>query len=59
MKLQLTDSAEIAGRVAELRADVLEVAARPENASMRERLAELVAILQGAIDQLGKLRRPN
>ena len=51
--------AMLAGRVAKLRIEVLEFAARPENANMREQLSEIVAVLEGVLDQLGKLHRPD
>jgi hypothetical protein len=52
------EAADIAGRLALMRAEVSEYAARPEYADIREELLETVAIFERVINQLAR-PRPN
>jgi hypothetical protein len=48
------DPAQLAGRLAEMRAEVREYAALPENADIRERLLETMPILERMINELAR-----
>jgi len=50
----ISDAAQLAGRLAEMRAEVRDYAANSENAAIREQLLEMVAVFERIIDQLAK-----
>jgi hypothetical protein len=52
----VTDTAQVAGRLAIIRAEVREYSARPQNADIREQLLETMAIFERVINQLAKPR---
>jgi hypothetical protein len=51
-----TSAALLAGRLAEMRAEVRQFCERPENADIRDQLLETVAIFERVINQLAKPR---
>ena len=52
---RLKDPALLAGRIAEIRAEVLAFSTQPENKEIREELLAAVASLEGVIDRIARL----
>ena len=51
---RLGDPALLAGRIAEIRAEVRAFSTQPENAHIREQLLETIAILEQIIDSIAR-----